>query len=86
MLKITFAKLCIKMFMATGVTNIIFLIDIVYTVFKERVLLKQYPVLSEEGLSWLPTSPDLIPCDYFLQGYWKDEMFKKNQFNSRIKK
>ena len=27
------------------------------------------------GIEWLPQSPDLTPCDYFLWGYLKNKVY-----------
>ncbi|KAL4130614.1 hypothetical protein QTP88_008035 [Uroleucon formosanum] len=43
------------------------------------VLQKMFPgrlVSLRENITWPPRSPDLSPCDYFLWGYLKAEVFK----------
>ncbi|CAI6345148.1 unnamed protein product [Macrosiphum euphorbiae] len=43
------------------------------------VLQKMFPgrlISLRENITWPPRSPDLSPCDYFLWGYLKAEVFK----------
>ena len=45
--------------------------------FNRRVISNRYPDLFNAGLKWPPTSPDLNPCDFFLWGFLKQEVFKQ---------
>ncbi|GBL84814.1 hypothetical protein AVEN_93846-1 [Araneus ventricosus] len=45
--------------------------------FGTRVIAYQYPNSYAVALHWLPYSPDLNPCDFFLWGHIKDLANKK---------
>jgi hypothetical protein len=51
-----------------------------HTARRPRAILKEvFPgrvVSLNEAVSWPPSSPDLSPCDFFLWGYLKAEVFK----------
>ena len=46
--------------------------DYLDSVFGARML----ALKARHGDSWAPTSPDLNPCDFFLWGYLKEEVYK----------
>ncbi|GBL96722.1 hypothetical protein AVEN_111858-1 [Araneus ventricosus] len=43
--------------------------------FWNRVIALDYPKFTGTGMYWLPYSPDLTPCDYFLWGALKDTVY-----------
>lgn len=45
--------------------------------FPGRVLGLGYSSKHEGGLDWAPYSPDLNPCDFFLWGYLKDQVYRR---------
>jgi hypothetical protein len=50
-----------------------------HTARRPRAILKMFPgrvVSLHEAVPWPPRSPDLSPCDFFLWGYLKAEVFK----------
>jgi hypothetical protein len=53
-------------------------LDVLKENFDDRVLSNHFPQWFEYGWSWLPYSPDLNPCDYFLRGFLKDTVYKNN--------
>lgn len=44
--------------------------------FPGRVMGLGYSSKHGGGIDWAPYSPDLNPCDYFLWGYLKDEVYR----------
>ena len=44
--------------------------------FHERVLSLGYALKYGCGFDWPTFSPDINPCDYFLWGYLKDQVYK----------
>lgn len=53
-------------------------LDILHENFGAEVIARRVPVRFHQGLAWPAYSPDLTPCDYFLWGYVKDKVYKKN--------
>ena len=49
--------------------------------FDDRVIGLGYRNRYDTGIDWPPSSPDLNPCDYFMWGYIKDVVYKK-QYNT----
>jgi hypothetical protein len=50
-----------------------------HTARRPRAILKVFPgrvVSLHEAVPWPPRLPDLSPCDFFLRGYLKAEVFK----------
>ncbi|GBN12470.1 hypothetical protein AVEN_118299-1 [Araneus ventricosus] len=43
--------------------------------FGKRVIALEYPKFTVTGMDWLPYSPDLTPCDYFLWGALKHTVY-----------
>ncbi|GBL80666.1 hypothetical protein AVEN_225321-1 [Araneus ventricosus] len=43
--------------------------------FGNRVIALDYPKFTGTGKNWLPYSPDMTPCDYFLWGALKDTVY-----------
>lgn len=46
--------------------------------FNNRVIALDYPTHTGSGMDWPPLSPDLTPCDFFLWGYLKDQVYRRN--------
>ena len=44
-----------------------------YNVYVNRVSGLEYHKFAHGGVEWLPYSPDMNPCDFFLWGYIKDK-------------
>ena len=53
-------------------------LDILYEHFGGRIVSNRFPKRFDCGFQWPPYSPDLNPCDYFLWGYLKDNVYKNN--------
>ena len=46
--------------------------DWLYSVFGDRML----ALKARQGMFWAPSSPDMNPCDFFLWGYMKEQVYK----------
>ena len=46
--------------------------------FGDTVIVLDYPKFTNTGIAWLPYSPDLSPCDFFLWGALKDIVYLNN--------
>ncbi|GBM81877.1 hypothetical protein AVEN_22864-1 [Araneus ventricosus] len=45
--------------------------------FNDIVIALYYDKHTGSGMAWLPYSPNLAPCDFFLWGYLKDQEYRK---------
>ena len=52
--------------------------EAIYNVYGYRVIGLGYPKFAHGGIEWLPYSPDLNPCDFFLYGYINDHCYSEN--------
>lgn len=50
--------------------------EVIKKQFGQRVIALDYNKHFTGGLSWPPYSPDLNPCDFYLWGYLKDQVYK----------
>jgi len=57
-------------------TNVV--LDVLYDVYGNHVLLNRLPECFQCGWSWPPCSPDMNPCRYFLWGYLRNSMYHTN--------
>lgn len=46
--------------------------------FDDRVIALGYPKHTGSGVDWPPYSPDMNPCDFFLWGHLKDQVYRQN--------
>ena len=52
-----------------------------HEIFETRVISQRFVNSYNGGMEWPPYSPDLNPCDYFLWGFMKAQLNKKNIIN-----
>lgn len=52
--------------------------DVLEEYFDDRVIALDYLKFKGKGFDWPPYSPDLTPCDYFLWGTLKDQVYGTN--------
>jgi hypothetical protein len=60
------------------------LIRVPRDVFGQRSLWNRYSAICAGIYSWLLTSPDLNPCNYFMLGYFKNSFYMKSAIQSEI--
>ena len=56
-------------------------LDFLYEMFNFCVMSHQFPECHESGKLWLPHSPDINPCDFFLWGFLKEKVFQRRPEN-----
>ena len=56
-------------------------LDLLHENFENRVMSNRFPERFHGGSMWPPHSPDLNPCDFFLWGFMKEQIFRENPTN-----